>query len=352
MRKAYLVLADGSVYEGFGFGAETSAIGQLVFNTSVVGYIETLSDPVYFGQIVLQTFPLIGNYGMIEEDASGEPFLHGYVVREWCDTPSNFRSRDDLDHYLKEKGIPGIYGLDTRAITRKIRECGEMNAMICSQPPEDLSEIRAYRIQGAVEACTCKQPSSYPAAETAKHRVALIDYGAAHGCIEALTLRSCEVTQFPASVSADEILHGKFEAVMLSAGPGNPNENPFYAEQIAKLLGKLPIFGIGLGHQILALSAGGQVVCMQHGHRGSNQPVKDLKGSRTYITTQNHSYVVMADSVPGGEMIYMNINDNSCEGMNYPKQKAFSVQFEPESGSIAQDTSFLYDRFISMMGGK
>lgn len=352
MRKAYLVLADGTIYEGHGFGADSCKTGNLVFNTSVVGYIETLTDPRYAGQIVLQTFPLIGNYGMIEEDLLGEPFLHGYVVREWCDTPSNFRSQYDLDSYLKNKGIPGICGLDTRAITRKIRECGEMNAMICSKLPDSLNEIKSFRMENAVEMCACREAQVYPAQGATAKRVALLDFGAHQGMIEELTKRGCEVTLLPAANSADEILSAGYDGLLLSAGPGDPGENSAFIEQIQKLLGRLPVFGIGLGHQILALAAGGKVQKMNHGHRGGNQPVKDLKGTRTYITSQNHSYVVLADTVPGGEMIYANANDGSCEGMDYPGKQAFSVQFIPEAGSHPQDTTHLYDRFISMMGGE
>lgn len=352
MRKAYLVLADGTIYEGLGFGADNCKTGTLVFNTSVVGYIETLTDPRYAGQIVLQTFPLIGNYGMIEEDLLGEPFLHGYVVREWCDTPSNFRSQYDLDEYLKNKGIPGIYGLDTRAITRKIRECGEMNAMICSKLPDSLNEIKSFRLENPVEMCSCKNAQVYSAQAANAKRVAMIDFGAKQGMIEELVKRGCEVSLLPAATPAEEILSGKFDGVVLSAGPGDPNEASAYVEQVAVLLGKLPIFGVGLGHQLLALAAGGKVQKMNHGHRGGNQPVKDLKGKRTYITSQNHSYVVLEGTVPGGEMTYINANDSTCEGLDYPGMKAFSVQFMPEKGSIPQDTSFLYDRFISMMGGE
>lgn len=352
MRKAYLVLADGTIYEGRGFGADTAAIGSLVFNTGVVGYIETITDPRCAGQIVLQTFPLIGNYGMIEEDCLGEPRLHGYVVRQWCDTPSNFRSQYDLDTYLKKKGIPGICDLDTRAITRKIREDGEMNAMICSRVPDDLSIIRDYRFQGAAEKCGCAAASVHPAQGEMKKRAALMDYGCALSAIEALTSRGCEVTVLPAGTPASEILACKFDGLMLSDGPGDPAENSFHAAQVSQLLGFLPIFGVGLGHQIIALAAGGSIEKMRHGHRGGNQPVKDLRSGRTFITSQNHGYVVCAGGVPGGEISHINANDSSCEGMEYPGKKAFSVQFTPESGSIPQDTSFLYDRFISMMGGE
>lgn len=352
MRKAYLVLADGSVYEGVGFGAEKTAVGELVFNTGVVGYLETLTDPVYAGQIVLQTFPLIGNYGVIEEDFQGDCHLHGYVVREWCDTPSNFRSSGDLDALLKEKGIPGICGLDTRALTRKIRESGVMNAMICAEPPKDMSEILSFRISGAVQDTSCTEKHTLPTAGEAKFRVALIHYGAAQNIAARLQERGCEVTVFPFDTPAEDILSGCFDGVLLSDGPGDPAENSACIAQISKLLGKLPVMGISLGHQLLALAAGGRTEKMKYGNRGSNQPVKDLNGSRTYITAQNHGYAVVADSVRSGEQSFVNANDDSCEGMDYPALKAFGVQFHPECSGGPQDTSFLYDRFISMMGGE
>lgn len=352
MRKAYLVLADGSVYEGVGFGAEKTAVGELVFNTGVVGYLETLTDPVYAGQIVLQTFPMIGNYGVIEEDLQGDCHLQGYVVREWCDTPSNFRSSGNLDAFLKEKGIPGICGLDTRALTRKIRESGVMNAMICPEPPADLSEILAFRISGAVQEAACTEKQVLPAEGSFAHRVALLHYGAAQGMAEQLQKRGCEVTVFPANTSAEEILSGGFDAVLLSDGPGDPAENSACIAEISKLLGKIPMMGISLGHQLLALAAGGRTEKMKYGNRGANQPVKDLNGSRTYITAQNHGYAVVPGSVRSGAESFANANDGSCEGVDYPALRAFGVQFRPECSGGPQDTSFLYNRFISMMGGE
>ena len=352
MRKAYLVLADGSVYEGYGFGAEKSAVGELVFTTGVVGYMETLSDPAYAGQIVLQTFPLIGNYGVMEEDLDGECRLQGYVVRDWCATPSNFRSQGDLDSFLKEKGIPGIYGLDTRALTRKIRQCGVMNAMICAQVPGDLSEIISYRISGQVEAGACAQASVLRAEGEQKYRAAIVNYGAVHGYAAELCKRGCEVTILPPSATAEEILAAGYDGVLLSDGPGDPAENSACIAEISRMLGKIPMMGISLGHQLLALAAGGRTEKMNHGNRGSNQPVRDLKGSRTYITSQNHGYQVVSSSVRCGEESFVNINDGSCEGMDYPALHAFGVQFQPQGCIGPQDTSFLYDRFISMMGGE
>ena len=352
MRKAYLVLADGSVYEGFGFGAEKDAVGELVFTTGVVGYLETLTDPAYAGQIVLQTFPLIGNYGVMEEDLDGECCLQGYVVREWCETPSNFRSQGDLDAFLKARGVPGIYGLDTRALTRKIRQCGVMNARICARVPDDLSEIIAYRAGAQAEKHSCSRPSVLSAEGEAKYRAAILHCGAVHGYAAELQKRGCEVTILPMRTTAAEILAAGYDGVLISDGPGDPAENSACIAEIARLLGKVPMMGISLGHQLLALAAGGRTEKMMYGNRGANQPVKDLKGGRTYITSQNHGYQVIASSLPCGEEAYVNINDNSCEGMDYPAMKAFGVQFQPQSCIGPQDTSFLYDRFISMMGGE
>ena len=221
MNKAYLVLSDGTVYEGTGFGAESSGVGELVFTTGMVGYLETLTDPSYAGQIILQTFPLIGNYGVIESDFEGECSAKGYVVREWCDAPSNFRSQYDLDKFLKDRGVPGICGVDTRAITRKIREQGVMNAMICREIPADLSPIQNYAVTGVVDAVTCAQPSVHPAMGEMKKRVALIDYGAKRNIVRELQKRGCEVSVLPATASAETILALQPDGVMLSNGPGD-----------------------------------------------------------------------------------------------------------------------------------
>ena len=351
MAKAYLVLADGSVYEGVGIGAEASGLGELVFTTGMVGYLETLTDPSYAGQIVMQTFPLIGNYGVIEDDFEGKCHVRGYVVRELCDAPSNFRSQYELDRFLKERGVPGICGVDTRAITRKIRESGVMNAMICREIPADLTPIQEYSVVGVVDEVTCSAPSTHPACGEEKYRVALMDYGAKRNIVRELQKRGCTVTVWPARTPAREILNGDFDGVMLSNGPGDPSENSYCIAQIAKLLGKLPVFGICLGHQLTALAAGGRTEKMKFGHRGANQPVKEVGGTRTYITSQNHGYAVVSDSVREGQIRFVNANDNTCEGIDYPEWNAFTVQFHPEACSGPRDTAFLFDRFISMMGG-
>ena len=352
MKKAYLVLSDGTIYEGSAFGADAPAVGELVFTTGMVGYLETLTDPSYAGQIILQTFPLIGNYGVIESDFEGECFAKGYVLREWCDAPSNFRCQYDLDRFLKDRGVPGICGVDTRAITRKIREQGVMNAMICREIPADLSPIRNYAVTGVVNAVTCAQPSVHPALGETKKRVALIDYGAKRNIIRELQKRGCEVTVLPASTSAEAILAMQPDGVMLSNGPGDPGENTFCIAQIAQLLGNVPLFGICLGHQLTALAAGGRTEKMKYGHRGANQPVKEVGGTRTYITSQNHGYAVVSESIRKGQIRFVNANDGTCEGVDYPEWNAFTVQFHPEACSGPKDTSFLFDRFMSMMGGK
>ena len=346
MKKAYLVLANGKVFEGKRFGADTSVTGELVFTTGVVGYLENLTDPCYYGQIVLQTFPLIGNYGVIEEDIPERASVAGYVVREWCDTPSNFRSQYDLDKYLKDQGIPGIYGIDTREVTRTIREDGVMAAMICDEVPEDLSLLAAYQIENAVSAVTPIESATLPAAGEELCHVTVLNYGSSAHIADALMAEGATVTVLPYTATAEEVLASAPDGIVLSEGPGDPNENTDAIETVKALVGKAPLFGIGLGHQILALAMGGKCEKMHHGHRGGNQPVRDLKGTRTYMTTQNHGYAVVADTVNATE-IYRNLNDGSCEGLcYYPEVPARSVQFTPVYANGPHDTSFLYTDFI------
>lgn len=350
-KKAYLVLEDGTVFEGRSFGAEADTVGELVFTTGMCGYIETLTDESYFGQIVLQTFPMIGNYGIIPEDFEGNCSVKGYVVREKCDNPSNFRCKSTLESYLRENGIPAICGVDTRAITRIIREHGVMNAAICRALPFDINEIKAYRIKDAVGSVTAGKTTVYPA-ESEAFRVTLIDYGAKRSIIKELNKRGCTVTAVSAFTAADEILKTNPDGIMLSNGPGDPAENVFQIEVIKELAGKKPIFGICLGHQLLALSMGAKTEKLKYGHRGVNQPVKEADGSRTYITSQNHGYAVVPDSVKKGKISYINANDGTCEGIDYNDINAFSVQFHPEAASGPHDTTFLFDRFISLMEEK
>ena len=351
MKKGYLVLQDGQIFEGVRFGADTAAVGELVFTTGMCGYIETLTDPSYAGQIVMQTYPLIGNYGIIREDFEGACCVKGYVVREWCEAPSNFRKDCDLDTYLKEQGVPGLYGVDTRQLTRIIREHGVMNATICDEVPADLTPVATYAVTGVVEDVTCKEPAVYPAEGKEKFKVSLLDYGAKRNIVRELQKRGCTVTVLPATTSAEEILEGHPDGVMLSNGPGDPAENVYQIEQIKQLLGKVPMFGICLGHQLTALAAGGKTYKLKYGHRGVNQPVRDMKGVRTYITSQNHGYAVDSDSIRTGRLSFANANDGTCEGIDYPGLKAFTVQFHPEACTGPKDTSFLFDRFVELMKG-
>jgi carbamoyl-phosphate synthase small subunit len=353
MDKAYLVLSDGTIFEGKAFGADIEAVGELVFTTGMGGYLETLTDPSYAGQIVTQTYPLIGNYGVIPEDFEGESAVRGYVVRQWCENPSNFRCQGNLDTFLKERNIPGIYGIDTRQLTRILRENGVMNAIICKTIPEDMTPVKTYTVSGVVAACSCKAPSVHPAIGEQKYRVALMDYGAKRNIVRELQKRGCEVTVLPQDTPAEEVLALKPDGLMLSNGPGDPQENTYCIAQLQKLVGKLPIFGICLGHQLLALAMGGTTTKLKYGHRGVNQPVRDLTGTRTYITSQNHGYAVVSESLEGvGKVIFENANDHTCEGVEYPGKQCFTVQFHPEACSGPLDTRFLFDRFISMMGGQ
>ena len=350
MKKGYLVLEDGQVFEGLRFGAETEAVGELVFTTNMCGYLETLTDPSYAGQIVMQTFPLIGNYGVIPADFEGGSFLRGYVVREVCAAPSNFRSEGAVDAMLRSRGIPGLCGVDTRLLTRIVREKGVMNAMLCDAVPADLSVLKAYAVTGAVAEATGAAPTVFPAEGERRRRVALMDYGMKRNIARELQKRGCEVTAFPADTPAETVLAGGFDGVMLSNGPGDPAENTFQIEQIKKLLGALPLFGICLGHQLTALAAGGGTYKLHFGHRGANQPVREVNGRRTFITSQNHGYAV-AEGVPGGRLAFVNANDGTCEGVDYPALRAFTVQFHPEACAGPRDTAFLFDRFVALMEG-
>ena len=351
MKKGYLILQDGRVFEGIRFGAETDTVGELVFTTGMCGYIETLTDPSYAGQIVMQTYPLIGNYGIIREDFEGACCVKGYVVREYCDAPSNFRTDCDLDTFLKEQGVPGLYGVDTRELTRIIREHGVMNAVICNEIPADLTPVASYAVTGVVEAVSCKEPTVHPAEGEERFRVSLLDYGAKRNIVRELQKRGCTVTVLPASTSAEDVLAANPDGVMLSNGPGDPAENVYQIEQIRKLLGRVPMFGICLGHQLTALAAGGSTYKLKYGHRGVNQPVRDVAGVRTYITSQNHGYAVDSDTVKLGKVRFANANDGTCEGIDYPELKAFTVQFHPEACTGPKDTSFLFDRFVDLMKG-
>ena len=277
--------------------------------------------------------------------------MKGYVVREWCEAPSNFRTDCDLDTFLKEQGVPGLWGVDTRELTRIIRQHGVMNATICDEVPADLEPVKTYAVTGVVRAVTCAEPTVHPAEGEERFRVSLIDYGAKRNIVRELQKRGCTVTVLPASTTAEEILAADPDGIMLSNGPGDPAENTFEIAQIQKLLGRVPIFGICLGHQLTALAAGGATYKLKYGHRGVNQPVRETAGARTYITSQNHGYAVDAATIQGGRVSFVNANDSTCEGMDYPDLRAFTVQFHPEACTGPKDTSFLFDRFVNVMKG-
>lgn len=351
MKKGYLVLSDGTVFEGERFGATRDSIGELVFTTGMCGYIETLTDESFCGQIIMQTFPQIGNYGIIPDDFEGRVFACGYVVREYCEHPSNFRSEGTLEEFLLENDIPGLCGIDTRQLCRILRSHGVMNAAIVDEIPADLSAIANYTFKNAVATVTTEQEQYYPA-ENASFNVALLDYGAKRGIIDALRLRGCNVSVKSADTTAEEILGGGYDGVLLSNGPGDPTDNVFQIEQLSLLLGKIPLFGICLGHQLLALAAGAKSEKLKFGHRGANQPARELISGRTYITSQNHGYAILSESLPhNARLSFVNANDGTCEGVDYPEQRAFSVQFHPEARSGPHDTAYLFDKFIKMMGG-
>lgn len=350
MKKRYLILEDGTLFQGWAFGADCEVTGELVFTTNVVGYVETLTDPAFCGQIVMQTFPMAGNYGIMEEDFEAKPALAGFVVKEFCHSPSNFRCEYDLDTFLKNHNIPGLCGVDTRELTNRIREYGVVNAMITEKLPEVFEEIAAFTLTDTVEQVTCKEASVHAAEGEEQASAVLIDYGVQKSLIRALTSRGCKVTVVPASSSADEILALNPDGIMLSAGPGDPALNTACIETIKKLVGKKPVFGVGLGHQMLAIAMGGQTKKMKYGHRGGNQPCRFVGGERTYITSQNHGYKVLTETVPGAVEYFRNVNDGSCEGLDYPEHKAFSVQFHPDGCTTgAKNSNILYDRFMTMM---
>ena len=331
MKKAYLILEDGHIFEGYSFGAEADAVGELVFTTGVCGYIETLTDPTYYGQIVIQTFPLIGNYGIIPEDFEGKSFVSGYVVREWCDTPSNFRSQYDINKYLVDEGIPGIYGVDTRELTSIIRENGVMNASICYEIPENTDFLKKYTIVNAVSAVTDNETYTVEAETEKKHDVVVINYGKKNGIVKALSEKGCRVTVVSPDTKAEDIIAMAPDGIVLSNGPGDPAENVEAIECIKKLLGKYPVLGICLGHQLLALANGGVTFKLKYGHRGTNQPVKEINGKYTYITTQNHGYAVAPNSITNGKVTFVKRKRRNLRGNRLSRYQGFLGTVPPRS---------------------
>ena len=349
MKKMYIVLEDGHVFEGKGYGATGETVGELVFTTGVVGYIETLTDAAYYGQIVLQTFPLIGNYGIINEDTNGaKPVIKGYIAREISDMPSNFRCDGVLEDYLKENGIITVCDVDTRELTKLVRENGAMNACITDDPAKvDLDALKAYEVKNAL-ASVASGKKGYFEAEDMKYSVAMIDCGATANAIEMLTAKGCSVTVLPYNTPADEILAMNIDGVVVSNGPGNPAENTELITEVKTIMANKPVFGFGLGHQVMALAMGGQTQKMKFGHRGGSVPVRNTADGKVFATHQNHGYVV--SEIPAeATALFTNVSDNTNEGLEYAN--AFSIQFTPDCFSATVDTDKIYDKFISLMGG-
>lgn len=390
--KAFLILEDGTVFEGIHIGADKDIISEIVFNTSMAGYLEVLTDPSYAGQAVCMTYPLIGNYGICLEDMeSARPWPDGLIVRELSRIPSNFRYDITIQDFLTQHGVPGIAGIDTRALTKILRDRGTMNGMITTNEHYNIEEIlprlHAYTTGKVVEKVTCDKkytvkgvtslaengplsgsarfdadryaagekelrPSLVKSLNGAGKRVALLDLGTKENIAQSLAMRGCEVTVYPALTTAEEILANQPDGIMLSNGPGDPKECESIIAQIKKLYeSDTPIFAICLGHQLMALATGADTYKMKYGHRGGNHPVKDLQTGRVYISSQNHGYVVDMDKLDPkiAKPAFVNVNDNTCEGLAYTDKNIFTVQYHPEACCGPQDSGYLFDRFIEMM---
>lgn len=392
--RSFLILEDGTVFEGVHIGAEKEVISEIVFNTSMAGYPEVLTDPSYAGQAVCMTYPLIGNYGVCREDMeSGKPWVDGFIVRELSRTASNFRSDMTIQEFLEEYGVPGIAGIDTRALTRILREKGTMNGMITTDEAYRLEDIlprlKEYTTGRVVERVTCehkyqirgsrsleengplsgrarynsaddqagireRKPSLVRELNGVGKRVALLDLGAKDNIADSLVKRGCDVTVYPALTKAEEIIADEPHGIMLSNGPGDPKECASVIAEIKKLYDTdIPIFAICLGHQLMALATGADTFKMKYGHRGGNHPVKDLETGRVYISSQNHGYVVDMDRLDPKVAVpaFVNVNDGTNEGLSYTGKNIFTVQFHPEACPGPQDSGYLFDRFISMLDG-
>ena len=384
--KAFLILEDGTVFSGTHIGADKDVVSEIVFNTSMAGYPEVLTDPSYAGQAVCMTYPLIGNYGIVTEDMeSVRPWLDGLIVRELSRMPSNFRADMTIQEFLEKYEIPGIAGIDTRALTRLLRDSGTMNGLITTNADYDMAEVKArlsaYRTGEVVKKVTCKEkyvvqgsktleengPISGSAVYTGEKemrpsmvkklngtgkKIAMLDLGLKINIVRSLTQRGCEVTVYPATTPAAEILAGHPDGIMLSNGPGDPKDCGTIIDEVRKLYeSDVPIFAICLGHQLMALATGANTYKLKYGHRGGNHPVKDLADGRVYISSQNHGYVVDMDSLDPkvATPAFINVNDGTNEGLNYTGKKIFTVQFHPEACPGPQDSGYLFDRFIEML---
>ncbi|MBF1667025.1 MAG: glutamine-hydrolyzing carbamoyl-phosphate synthase small subunit [Scardovia wiggsiae] len=348
-----LVLEDGTIYRGFAFGSDIFRIGELVFNTSMTGYQEIITDNSYCGQIITMTYPLIGNYGINGDDnESLEPALFGLAVRDYCPEPNNWRSRETLDQYLKQKSIPGIYGIDTRALTLKIREAGTMKAAMAAADADTdtlVSQLRsADYLHDQVKRVSTARPFPVP---NRGHKVVLMDFGEKLGIIRELSKRNCDLIVVPWNTDAEQIMEYRPDGVMLSNGPGDPADIPEAIDTVRRLLGQVSIFGICLGHQLISLACGARTFKLKFGHRGSNHPVKNLSTGRVEITAQNHGYSVDIGSLAGTglEVTHESLNDKTCEGVRHQEFPVFSVQYHPEASSGPHDSNYLFDEFIALM---
>ena len=393
--KAFLILEDGTVFTGTSFGAAKEVISEIVFNTSMAGYPEVLTDPSYAGQAVCMTYPLIGNYGVCLEDMeSVRPWPDALIVRETCHVPSNFRSDESLDAFMKKYDIPGISGIDTRALTKLLREIGTMNGMVTTDEHYDLQiilpQLKKYTCGKVVEKVTCKEKYTVPGAKALSEngpisghaffdsneyekcqdgdksckekrpslvrnlngqglKIGLLDVGLKENIVRSLSMRGCDVTVYPAWTPAAEILADQPDGIMISNGPGDPKECTSIIAEVRKLYeSNVPIFAICLGHQLMALATGSDTFKLKYGHRGGNHPVKDLTTGRVYISSQNHGYAVDESSVDPAiaEPLFVNVNDGTNEGLIYKGKNIFTVQFHPEACPGPQDSGFLFDRFI------
>ena len=350
-----IVLENGKEFYGYGFGADVTAINELVFNTSMVGYQEIISDPSYTDQMVCMTYPIIGNYGMTDEDYETKvPTMGGLIVREYNDLPSNFRYTKTLSEVLLEYDIPGISGVDTRMITRIIRDEGSQKVMICdaNKPLVDaLQMVRDYQIPtDMVSRVSCKK-RWYSRTPNHKYDVVAIDCGIKHNIIRKLNEKGCNVTVVPFDTSADEIMKMQPDGLFLSNGPGNPEDVQPVINVVKELHGQLPIFGICLGHQMISLALGAKTFKMKFGHRGGNHPVMNIETGKIEITSQNHSYAVDVKSLEGTPLTltHKNLLDDTAEGVESAENKLFSVQYHPESAPGPQDSAYLFDKFIDLM---
>ena len=362
--EAYLILEDGTTFTGRSIGSTKDVISEIIFNTSMTVYLEVLTDPSSAGQAVVMTYPLIGNYGICREDMEAKVSnTDGFIVRELSRLGSNFRNEQSIQDFLVEQDIPGIEGIDTRALTKILREKGTMNGMITTKMPENMEEalakIKDYSVRGVVDKVTTKEIVSYRPGDlntdsnvSVSKKVAILDVGTKFNIARCLLKRGCEVTIFPARTNPEDILAINPDGIMLTNGPGDPKECTEVIQNLKSLYqSDVPIFAICLGHQLMALATGCDTEKMKYGHRGANHPVKDLETGRVYISSQNHGYMVKEESVPSdiAEVAFINVNDKTVEGLKYKNKNIFTVQFHPEACAGPKDSEVLFDRFIKMM---